>query len=200
VREDDSDLVPHHALKALAQLGPLAVAAVDDLVQVHKARSPDLPPVDTFLVVEVLSRMGPDAIPRLVFHLRSSPRDAADPDGFGYEDQIGTAGPASAALRLMGEASVQPLVGALGDSERRADALLTLRSLGLVAVAATPALVRLYHTDVAERPLIITVLVAMGGEACAAKDLLRSVVRAPETTALDRTRIERALAGLSACR
>jgi HEAT repeat protein len=199
VREDDSYYVPHEALTALGNLGPLAVSAVDGLVLVLKARSDDKPPLDPFLVAEILAKIGPGAIPRLIYHLRASPAVLNDPDQFNYEDKVGTAGTASAALRLIGRDAVQPLIKALSDPERRIDVLLTLGSLGPVAAEAAPALIKLYREDKNVRPAILRALYATGDKVCVARSLYEEVLRSPETKGTDRRQAEAALANLKGC-
>jgi HEAT repeat protein len=189
VREDPGTYVPDEALKALGELGPLAVSAVDDLVPLER---PEDAPVDPFRVRDTLIKIGPGGIPRLVYHLRMN-GPSAD------EDTIRTWGLASAILREFGEAGVPELAEALWDPTRRNPALITLRALGPAAEQAIPDLVKLYRQDPTTRWGVLQALYAMGGKACPARDLIEEVQQAPDTREADRRDAERALTALASC-
>jgi len=196
VRDDDTYYVPYAALHALGALGPIAVSAVDDLMQVDRGAKP---PLNPDLLRETLIKIGPSAIPRLIFHLRMSPPVANDPDQFTYEDKIGTCGLASSALKGIGKDVVPALISALSDPERSWGAALTLASMGPAAADAAPALMALYERQPSARVSILSALYGMGGTACAARDFLKKLLLSPEVQGFERQQVEGALANLRDC-
>lgn len=181
IEDDPSYIVPYTALHALQQLGPRAISAVDRLVHLKRADPKLEYPMDPFLVADTLAKLGPHAVPRLIFHLRMSAPSADD-------DTYGTAGAAEAALSRLGKIAVPDLVKVLSDPKRSNAAVNVLVSIGPDASEAVPPLVDLYRSGTADSSMagrhsyaVLRAFEAMKGKACGARDLVERLARSPET-------------------
>lgn len=156
-------------------------------------------PVDQIVVAETIAKMGPGAIPRLVFYLRTSALSLDD-------DVYGTAALAELTLRNIGAPAVPALIKVLFDPQRSNAAVHTLGGIGPAASEAVPALVRLYregtrdpHMDGPHSFAVIMAINEMGSKACAAKVLLNEIAESPGEGDGMRSQARAALSHLHQC-